>query len=208
MISEDTAMWKAIGVALYLITLLVIGIVASRRMSGLRDYYAGDKQFSFWAGAFSARATGESAWLLLGLTGMGATIGLKAFWVVLGEVLGVGIAWLLMCRRFKRLTDTYDSITIPDYLESRFRDDSHKIRVVAAGAMVIFVTIYVLQKVSVLWSFDDHRGNFLSSFATEIVSRNELRRAFLLSELLLPSPLKFSCCTLDFRFSHLHYSPF
>ena len=136
-------MWKAIGVALYLITLLVIGIVASRRMSGLRDYYAGDKQFSFWAGAFSARATGESAWLLLGLTGMGATIGLRAFWVVLGEVLGVGIAWLLMCRRFKRLTDTYDSITIPDYLESRFRDDSHKIRVVAAGAMVIFVTIYV-----------------------------------------------------------------
>jgi len=135
--------WKILGVSAYLLTLVVIGIMASRRVQDVRGYYAGDKQFSFWAGAFSARATGESAWLLLGLTGMGATIGLKAFWVVLGEVLGVGCAWLLMCRRFKHLTDRYDSITVPDYLESRFRDQSHKLRLVAAAALVVFVTIYV-----------------------------------------------------------------
>ncbi len=30
----------------------------------------------------SARATGESGWLLIGLTGMGAIMGLSAFWVV------------------------------------------------------------------------------------------------------------------------------
>jgi sodium/proline symporter len=141
--ADSAAVWKIIGVSAYLLILLAIGLVASRRMGNLRDYYAGNKQFSFWAAAFSARATGESAWLLLGLTGMGATIGIKAFWVVLGEVLGVGCAWLLMCRRFKRLTDRYDAITIPDYLEARFRDHSHRIRVVAAGAMVVFVTIYV-----------------------------------------------------------------
>ena len=48
-------------------------------------------------GRFSS-GTGESAWLLLGLTGMGAAIDSKP-WVVLGEVLGVGIAWLFMSRR-------------------------------------------------------------------------------------------------------------
>jgi len=139
--------WKIAGVAAYLLTLLVIGILASRRMKSVRDFYAGGKQFSFWAGAFSARATGESAWLLLGLTGMGAAVGLKAFWVVVGEVVGVGCAWLLMCRRFKRLTDRYDSITIPDYLESRFRDQGHRLRVVAAVALVVFVTIYVAAQI-------------------------------------------------------------
>jgi len=112
-------------------------------MKDVRDYYAGGKRFSFWASAFSARATGESAWLLLGLTGMGAMIGMKAFWVVVGEVIGVACAWLLMCRRFKRLTDRYDAITIPDYLEARFRDESKRLRIVAAGALVVFVTIYV-----------------------------------------------------------------
>ncbi len=92
--------------------------------------------------AFSARATGESAWLLLGLTGLGFATGAMGFWVVLGEMLGVGGAWLLMSRRFKRLSDRYDSITVPDYLESRFRDTGHWLRLIAAGSLMIFVPIY------------------------------------------------------------------
>lgn len=135
--------FKFVGVALYLGVLLFIGALASRRMKDVKDYFAGGKSLGFWAVAFSARATGESAWLLLGLTGLGATIGVRAFWVVLGEVLGVVGAWLLMSRRFHRLTERYDAITIPDYLEARFRDDGKSLRVVSAGALVIFVTIYV-----------------------------------------------------------------
>lgn len=74
---------------------------------------------------------------------MGAMLGVQAFWVVVGEVLGVARCWLLMAGRFKRLTDRYDAITIPDYLEGRFRDGSQKLRMVSAAALVIFVTIYV-----------------------------------------------------------------
>lgn len=137
------ASWKIIGVGLYLLVLIGIGIVASRRMSDVKEYYAGGKKLGFLAVAFSARATGESAWLLLGLTGMGAAMGIHAFWVVVGEVLGVMGAWLLLAKRFKRLTDRYDSLTIPDYLESRFDDSKHVLRMVAAVALTIFVTIYV-----------------------------------------------------------------
>ena len=134
---------KLVAVVLYLAVLIIIGVVASRRMHGVKDYFAAGKGLGFISVAFSSRATGESAWLLLGLTGMGAAVGAKAFWVVLGEVLGVAIAWLFMCRRFKRLTDRYESITIPDYLEDRFRDKSHRLRIVSAIALVVFVTIYV-----------------------------------------------------------------
>lgn len=138
--------WKIVGVVLYLGVLLGIGAVASRRMKGLRDYYAADKGLGFWAVAFSARATGESAWLLLGLTGMGAALGVRGLWVVLGEVLGVVGAWVLLSRRFHRLTTRYDSITVPDYLEARFGQGPGKgqsLRVVAALALTVFVTIYV-----------------------------------------------------------------
>ena len=131
------------GVILYLGVLLAIGAAASRRMKDLRDYFAGGKNLGFLGVAFSARATGESAWLLLGLTGMGAYVGVKAFWVVLGEVLGVTLAWVLMARPFKRLTDRYDSVTIPDYLEARLRDGDQSIRRVAAIGLTVFVTIYV-----------------------------------------------------------------
>ncbi|MCA9287348.1 MAG: sodium/proline symporter [Phycisphaerales bacterium] len=134
---------KVLGVGLYLAILLVIGVIASRKTRDVREYFAAGKKLGFWSVAFSARATGESAWLLLGLTGMGAAIGVQAFWVVLGELVGVGGAWLLMCRRFHRLTQRYDSITVPDYLESRFRDTSHMLRIVAATTLVVFVAIYV-----------------------------------------------------------------
>ena len=140
---ELGAVAKLVGVLLYFGVLLAIGAMASRRMKDVRDFYAGGKQLGFWSVAFSARATGESAWLLLGLTGMGAAVGVHAFWIVIGEVVGVSAAWLLMSRRFKRLTDRYDSITVPDYLESRFRDRGQLLRKVSAVALVIFVTIYV-----------------------------------------------------------------
>lgn len=138
---------KLLAIAIYAGVLLGIGYVASRRTHSIRDYYASGKRLGFFNVAFSARATGESAWLLLGLTGMGYAIGAQAFWVVLGELLGVGGAWILMARRFKRLTDRYDSITVPDYLESRLRDTGHGLRIIAAGALLVFVPIYAAAQV-------------------------------------------------------------
>lgn len=123
--------------------LFIIGWLASRKINDIKDYYVGGKKLGFWVVAFSTRATGESAWLLLGLTGLGAMVGVSAFWVVLGEVLGVGIAWFVMAKRFKRLTDQYDSITIPDFLASHFKVKTHRLRMVAAAILSVFVVIYV-----------------------------------------------------------------
>ncbi|MBL4752674.1 MAG: sodium/proline symporter [Flavobacteriales bacterium] len=128
---------------IYFLILFLIGVFASKKIKGLEDYYVGGKKLGYWVVAFSARATGESAWLLLGLTGLGAMIGVSAFWVVVGELLGVGAAWFLMARPFKALTDEYGSITVPDYLVSRFKSSSHLLRIVAAATLTIFVTIYV-----------------------------------------------------------------
>ncbi len=128
---------------LYFMVLFVLGYKASRRIKNISDYYVGGKKLGYWVVAFSTRATGESAWLLLGLTGAGAVAGVSAFWIVLGEVLGVTISWLLMAKPFKRLTDQYQSITVPDYLSSRFNTKTHLLRKIAAFVLVVFVTIYV-----------------------------------------------------------------
>ena len=133
---------KLLAVAGYCGVLLLIGWLASRRTHSIRDYFAADKKLGFINVAFSSRATGESAWLLLGLTGTGFALGVQGFWIVLGEVIGVAGAWLLMAKRFKRLTDRYDAITVPDYLEARLRDTGHWLRLIAAGALIVFVPIY------------------------------------------------------------------
>lgn len=140
---------KLIVLGIYFAVLFLIGIVASRRIKGLSDFYVGGKNIGYWAVAFSARATGESGWLLLGLTGMGAMVGFSAYWVVIGELLGVGISWFLMAKKFKTLSDKYNSITIPDFLESHFQSTGHLLRVVAATALSIFVIIYVSAQIDV-----------------------------------------------------------
>lgn len=138
---------KYIALVVYFGILFALGIIASRRIKSIKDYYVGGKKLGYWVVAFSARATGESGWLLLGLTGMGAMMGYSTFWVVVGEVLGVALAWFTMAKPFKKLTDDYDSITIPDYLSSRFTDASRTIRMVAAAILGIFIVIYVSSQI-------------------------------------------------------------
>ncbi len=140
---------KLVVLGIYFAILFLIGVVASRRIKGLSDFYVGGKKLGYWAVAFSARATGESGWLLLGLTGMGAIAGVSAYWVVIGELLGVGVSWFFMAKRFKNLSDKYDSITIPDFFESHFKATGHTLRVVAATALSVFVIIYVSAQIDV-----------------------------------------------------------
>ena len=102
---------KLIILFLYFLILFFIGWQSSKRIKDIKDYYVGGKKLGFWVVAFSTRATGESAWLLLGLTGLGAMVGVSAFWVVLGEVLGVFGAWFFMAKKFKKLSDKYKSKT-------------------------------------------------------------------------------------------------
>lgn len=138
---------KIVVLAIYVGILFLIGIVASRRIKSMSDFYVGCKNIGYWAAAFSARTTGESGWLLIGLTGMGAMAGLSAYWVVVGEVLGVAISWIFMAKKFKRKTDEYDSITVPDYLESHFKSKTHLLRIIAAVVLSIFVVIFVSSQI-------------------------------------------------------------
>lgn len=140
---------KFVVLGLYVAILFLIGIVASRRVKSMSDFYVGGKRLGYWAVAFSARATGESGWLLIGLTGMGALSGLSAYWVVVGEVLGVAISWWFMAKKFKRQSDDYGAITVPDYLESHFKSTKKTIRILAASILAIFVVIYVSSQIDV-----------------------------------------------------------
>ena len=140
---------KIAVLAVYVGILFLIGILASRRIKSMSDYYVGGKKMGFWAVAFSARATGESGWLLIGLTGMGAMAGYSGYWVVVGELLGVFVSWQFMAKRFKKRSDAYGAITIPDYLSSHFKSKTNTLRILAAAILVVFIVIYVASQIDV-----------------------------------------------------------
>ena len=144
-------------ITLYCGVLVVLGWLAARRIRNMSDFVVGGKRLGFWVAAFSAQATGESAWLLLGVTGMGAMVGFSAYWIVIGEVIGVALAWFLMAPRFKRLTDQYESMTVIDYLVSRFKSSTQTLRVISAISLCFFVLIYISAQI-------DATGSAFASF--------------------------------------------
>ncbi len=129
--------------AVYLALLAIFAVWSRSETHTLAGYYLGGRKLPFWVVAFSTNATGESGWLLLGLTGMGYAVGAKAYWVVVGEVIGVALSWLLVSRRLKRMSDDTDSITVPDVLAARFKDSWHLIRGIAVFIILTMVTAYI-----------------------------------------------------------------
>ena len=127
----------------YLGMLAGFGIWSRKETHSLKGFFLAGKKLPGWVVAFSTNATGESGWLLLGLTGMGYAVGMKAYWVVVGEILGIGASWLLISRRLKRLSDDTDSITVPDVLSAKFQDTWRLITVVAVVIILTMVTTYV-----------------------------------------------------------------
>ena len=137
-------MTPTVAVAIVYLGLLAAFAIWSRRETHtLAGYYLAGRKLPYWVVAFSTNATGESGWLLLGLTGMGYAVGAQAYWVVVGEVTGVALSWLLVSRRLKRMSDAGDSITVPDVLTSRFADSWHLIRGIAVVIILTMVTAYV-----------------------------------------------------------------
>ncbi|GAG19551.1 unnamed protein product, partial [marine sediment metagenome] len=78
----------------YLAVLLGIGLYFARKKMSQADFHLGGKKIPGWALALSERATGESAWCLLGLTGFAFAAGLSSVWIAIGCVLGIVVSWL------------------------------------------------------------------------------------------------------------------
>ncbi|QUW22205.1 sodium/proline symporter [Sporosarcina sp. Marseille-Q4063] len=105
---------------LYLVIMLIVGYLVSRRSKGHADFLLGGKQLPGWALAFSERATGESAWLLLGYTGFVFATGLSGVWVAVGIASGIIFAWLFLAKRFMEEAEKTGALTLPGYLAYRF----------------------------------------------------------------------------------------
>jgi len=127
----------------YLIVLIGVGIITYRMMHTHDDYYLAGRRLNPWVTALSAEASSESGWLLLGLPGQAFSMGVGAFWVAFGCLAGTFFNWTAVAGRLRKITGFFRAITIPDYLESRFDDRSHTLRVVAALLIGVFMTSYV-----------------------------------------------------------------
>ncbi|WP_343327859.1 sodium/proline symporter PutP [Lentibacillus saliphilus] len=129
----------------YLFIMIAIGLTTFRMTNTLSDYVLGGRRLNSWVTAFSASASDFSGWLLIGLPGAAyaAGMGQWSLWIALGLAIGAVINWQYVAKRLRLYTEfAGDSITLPQFLENRYRDQSHLLRVVSAAFILAFFLFY------------------------------------------------------------------
>lgn len=142
----------AIGFVVYLALILVIALITSKMNHTLGDFLLAGRKLGPWVVAFSERASGESGWLLLGLTGLAYACGLgdpsgeklaPPLWTALGCCCGLTLAWLLIARPLREASEKYGALTIPRYFEARFGGRDPLLRMLSTAIIAFCFCFYV-----------------------------------------------------------------
>jgi sodium/proline symporter len=133
---------------IYLALMLGVGLYFARKKMSQAEFHLGGKKIPGWALALSERATGESAWCLLGLTGFAFASGLSSVWIALGCVSGIVLSWLWLARGFRRERDKYETLTLPDYFATKYSRQSKFIRWFSSLIIIFFFVLYVAAQFS------------------------------------------------------------
>ncbi|EGQ2315608.1 TPA: sodium/proline symporter PutP [Campylobacter coli] len=134
----------AIMFVAYAALMLYIGFYFYRQNKNTEDYFLGGRSLGPVVSALSAGASDMSGWLLMGLPGALYASGLIESYIAIGLSIGALLNWSFVAKRLRIYTSVIaNSITIPDYFETRFDDDKHILRIVCAIVILIFFTFYV-----------------------------------------------------------------
>ena len=134
-------MWlNYLVLALYVVALIGIAIYTRRKINSSDDFLlAGKKGINGWMSAFSYGTTYFSAVIFIGYAGnFGWNFGLSAVWIGVGNALiGALLAWLVMAKRTKNMTNRLNAKTMPDFFEKRYGSPFMK----KLTAVIIFVLL-------------------------------------------------------------------
>ncbi|TLE00814.1 sodium:proline symporter [Helicobacter muridarum] len=121
-----------------------IGIYFYRQIRNPEQFFLGGRNVGAAVSALSAGASDMSSWLLMGLPGALYVAGLLNAWIAIGLSVGMFINWMLVAKRLRIYTEVVaNSITIPDYFETRFSDDKHILRLISAIVILVFFVFYI-----------------------------------------------------------------
>ncbi len=133
-----------IAIAIYFLALILIGRYSYKQTATMSDYMLGGRKLGPAVTALSAGASDMSGWMLMGLPGAVFSEGLSSLWLAFGLTIGAYMNYVYLAPRLRVYTEiANDSVTIPDYLENRFKDGSKILRLVSGVVILVFFAVYV-----------------------------------------------------------------
>ncbi|MDY2847212.1 MAG: sodium/proline symporter PutP [Oscillospiraceae bacterium] len=132
-----------VAFVVYLLIMLGIGFYFSNKSKKISDYFLAGRGLNSWVTAMSAQASDMSGWILMGLPGAAYATGMGNYWIAIGLAIGTILNWAFVAKPLRRFTEAAgNSITIPQYLQNRFKADSPIVRLVCAVVIFIFFLVY------------------------------------------------------------------
>ena len=127
---------------IFLCVMVGVGIYSRKQASSVDGFVLGGRNIGGWLTAFAFGTSYFSAVVFVGYAGQfGWKYGLSATWIGVGNaIIGSLLAWIMLGRRTKLMTQHIDSRTMPDFFGTRF--DSQGLRVVASIIAFVFLIPY------------------------------------------------------------------
>ncbi|MCQ2547373.1 MAG: sodium/proline symporter [Clostridia bacterium] len=140
---ESKTLGLMLVIIVYLIMMVVVGVIYSRKNKDVRDFYLGGRKLGPIVTAMSAEASDMSSWLLMGLPGLAYISGLaEASWTAIGLAIGTYLNWLFVAKRLRVYSAHNNSITVPDFLKNRYHDNGKVLVSTAALIIIVFFIPY------------------------------------------------------------------
>lgn len=129
-----------IGFALFLVVMLVLGFISSKKMKSVSDFATGGASLGPYVLGLSFAATYLSAATFLGYPGWTHAWGLSTLWLFLAMIIGGPVGVLMVAKKVRELNTEQKSLSLPDWLGDFYNSDILR---VGTGLILLFNIFYI-----------------------------------------------------------------
>ncbi len=128
---------KILFLVVFFAVMIGVGIYCRKQATNVNGFVLGNRSVGPWLTAFAFGTSYFSAVIFVGYAGQfGWRFGLASTWIGLGNAfIGSLLAWNILGRRTRVMTQHLDSATMPDFFAKRFNSKALKI----AASIIIFI---------------------------------------------------------------------
>ena len=133
---------KIILLLVFFAIMIVVGIYTRKKATNVNDFVMGGRSVGPWVTAFAFGTSYFSSVVFVGYAGQfGWKYGLASTWIGLGNALiGSLLAWVVLGRRTRVMSQKLESATMPDFFGKRF--DSKALKLAASAIVFVFLIPY------------------------------------------------------------------
>lgn len=133
---------KVVILLIYFAVMISIGFYCRKHATDVKGFVLGGRSVGPWLTAFAYGTSYFSAVVFVGYAGQfGWKYGIAATWIGIGNaIIGSLLAWAVLGRRTRIMTQHLDSATMPEFFGARFSSKSLKIG--ASALIFIFLIPY------------------------------------------------------------------